>query len=76
MFKFFPACYVSFLVGEHLNYIFRMGFTKRGYDLGTEVARQAALHAVNHEHVFAVPEHPAYHFRNNINVFIFRQMPL
>ena len=60
---------LSFLVGEHLNYIFRMGFTKRGYDLGTEVARQASLHAVNHEHVFAVPEHPAYHFRNNIKCF-------
>ena len=31
--------------------------------------------AVNHEHVFAVPEHPAYHFRNDMNVFNFRLMP-
>ena len=73
MFKFFPACY--HLVGEQITFPI-MGFHKKRHDLGTEVARQASLHAVNHEHVFAVPEHPAYHFRNNINVFIFRQMPL
>jgi hypothetical protein len=32
------------------------------------------FNAVNHEHVFAVPEHPADHSLNNMNVFIFRQM--